>query len=166
MSHPLHADPTSLTLQLRNAYGSFEEPCYDFLERVRGQQPYAKLEAELRQRYEIVDTTDFNTDSALILGIESGSEVVTLMLSLAAIAAILCRPGTDHLCLVEKATTATEQSVVSLLTEHAVPQLSAPLLSLSSGITNIQGDGELTFFQALFSDSGDPPKPCVSEFGK
>ena len=144
-----------LRRQVIRAYGSLTSPTWHLIQARHDARPYAELEASLRARFVVRDTTDLNDDVALILEVDGTEREWVLFLSyVAPVAAVLALTGERRLQVLAHASgDADETLLFTLLEQHGLTALSQSTLEQPIELTLSNTlPGRVKLFQALFTD--------------
>jgi len=147
------------------AYGSLDEPNFDFEREERRQRRYepflrdlaAILLLDVWGFFTIANTTDLNSDHGFVFVIQSGGEW-RLQLSFVGPYAVLMRLRNREILEVVDSDNpkncVTERQVIRLLANHGISLLNKENLELSVGLKLFDTEPQnVRVYQALFSDS-------------
>lgn len=138
------------------AYGSAREPNFTFVMRAEDAHLFDDLIGYLARRYELNETTDFNTDAGRVVSLRSDNEELSLWLSFVGRYAVLVRVGTTFEMgpVVTEGVTRMELDLVQVLKEHDLYMLTREQLEhpVRFALQNTSPT-RARMFNVLFSDT-------------
>jgi hypothetical protein len=138
------------------AYGSVSQPDFNFVRRAADAHHLADLISNLERRYDLLETTDFNTDVGRVVRLRSGDEKLVLWLSFVGPYAALVRigpSGHDEPVVID-GVSGMEQTIVRIARQYGLELLARQQLEQPAILVLQNASPERTrMFNVLFSDT-------------
>ena len=148
----------ALVAAAREAYGSLENPNYAFVGKAMKKQEYARLLEQLRESFEVSETTDENHDVAFCYALKRNSETLGLQISMIGPFSLILRAREDHLEFLVAPDSNDAKTVFALLKEHRLMVLSDDEIRHPIRMNMFDdADGQATLYQALFDSKSRLP---------
>jgi hypothetical protein len=141
------------------AYGSFQQPRFDFVQRACDAQPWAALIDRLSQSFSVTETTDINADVSAWFAVSKGRQTWSLAISMVGPYALVLRYLEDRLeeVLVGSDFYDGDDKEIAKAVDEAGFQLLQPsLLEERVPLRLANSSVSPTLYQALISDGEAP----------
>ena len=140
---------------IARAYGSLDDPYFGTIQAAYETRPYAEVEHALRERFQVTEDTDFNTDVCVVLIVQGATGRWIVYLSLLGPYAAVNRGHEGPWCevVVSPGAPGEEAEVFAILAAANIAVLPRDILEMPTRLRRDLTDPQYAnLFQALFVD--------------